>query len=240
MDSGAEGGGRVVSGASPFRFWVWDDCFPVIDSVADFPPCPGPAWEACYANDVERGKAAARDLAHFPGWVRGVFAALRSQSSCGAWSRRLGYRVEDDPELWGGGVHRSAPPAWLQVHLDYARSPRHPGRRRALNLIAFLNPEWRAAWGGALLLCDPSGAARVKVYPAPGRVAAFECSDVSYHGVEGLAADAPPRLTAAVYLLAEATPADTRTRAMFVPNRRGGRCPAEVARGVAADAVVTP
>lgn len=155
-----------------------------------------------------------------------IFRKLRSCER--EWSDRLGYPVIDDWSMHGGGAHCSYGGSWLQVHLDYSKHPKNNGQRRALNLIAFLNPEWKPEWGGALLLCDPSGKAVKRIYPEPGMLAAFETSSESYHGVEETRLDAPPRITAAVYYLASDDGRDTRCRALFVPNRNGGKVPQEV------------
>jgi hypothetical protein len=204
------------SGTLPFRYWVWDGwCDPV--DPATLPPLDAPAWEAHYANDAERRKHTSRHLDAFPPPLPAVFARLRGLA--GEWSARLGYPVCDDPTLHGGGVHLTEPGGWLNAHLDYSLHPRLPLLRRALNLILFLNPGWRPGWGGALALCDPMGNVVRRVQPAPGRLVAFEVSDLSYHAVEPTAPDAAPRLTAAVYYLAVAGPHDTRRRALFLPSR---------------------
>ena len=206
-----------TSGREPFRWWVFDGCeFGVV-----VPPPPDDlAWEARYDNDAERGKRTTRRIADVPGLLP-LFERLRSAASLAEWSARLGCPVEDDPTLHGGGLHVTGPGGWLNTHLDYDRHPHVPDRRRAVNLIAFLNPEWRPEWGGALCLCDPSGAVVERIHPTPGRLAAFEVSDLSYHGVEPVAADCPAeRVTAAVYFLSAATAANTRQRAMFLPTRR--------------------
>jgi predicted 2-oxoglutarate/Fe(II)-dependent dioxygenase YbiX len=96
--------------------------------------------------------------------------------------------------------------------------PKVNGKIRALNLIAFLNPEWQEFWGGALCLCDPMGNVVKKIYPTPGRLVAFECSDLSYHSVERITGP-HERVTLAVYFLTDATGQETRRRALFMPTR---------------------
>jgi Rps23 Pro-64 3,4-dihydroxylase Tpa1-like proline 4-hydroxylase len=173
-------------------------------------------WEARYNNDVERGKRTTRDVTSIIG-ASELFDQMRG--SAAAWSSVLGYPVRDDPTMHGGGIHVTEPGGWLSTHLDYARHPKLPRERRALNLIAFVHREWRKEWGGELELCDPMGTPVLRIAPQPGRLVAFEVSDLSYHGVAPTSPDAAERVSLAVYYLAEATPADTRMRAMFLPNR---------------------
>lgn len=209
-------GVAVAHGGDPVRWWAFDGVVEPIDLRRLPLAHDGTAWEARYDNDAERLKRTTR-FAHWLGYVApGLFPHLRGQAA--EWSGRLGYAVEDDPTLHGGGLHVTAPGGHLATHLDYDRHPHITDRRRALNLIAFLNPEWREEWGGALVLCDPLGAVVTRLYPRPGRLVAFEVGDLSYHGVEPVTGPAE-RVTAAVYYLSAATPANTRRRALFLPAR---------------------
>lgn len=223
---------------SPFRCWVFDQFLRDVDGF-DVPTLNWPSWEAWYGNDTERGKRTTRKIDALGGPFVDLFERLRSPALMSAiedLSRLDGVRLdglEDDPELWGGGLHVMDPGGYLQVHVDYDRHLRQPTRRRAVNVICFLNAEWRQAWGGALLLCGPDGQAVHKVYPKPGRMVAFETNDRSYHGVEQVAPTCPvSRVTAAVYYLAPATAACVRTRALFIPNRGRDQVPDEVRLGV--------
>lgn len=200
---------------TPFRHWIIEDwCKPV--SYACLPDWDDTTWEARYDNDLENGKRTTRNVfSHFAS----VISKMRSDVEW--WRRITGIAdLEDDPEMWGGGLHVMLPGGWLSTHLDYDRHIKLPGRRRAMNLIAFLNPEWKRSWGGALVLCDPNGDVKAEIFPEPGKLVAFETNDVSYHGVQKVSANCPvPRMTAAVYYLSVAGPNNTRTRAMFLPNR---------------------
>lgn len=209
-------GVAVAHGTEPVRHWVFDGAVEP-GPVGHVPGAHDPCWEARYDNDAERGKRTTRH----PDWLAHVapcLATMRGAVSVARWSRILGYPVDDDPTLHGGGLHVMGADSVLGVHLDYDLHPHVPGKRRALNLIAFLNPQWREEWGGALVLCDPLGRVAKRIYPAPGRLVAFETNDLSYHGVERVTGPVE-RVTAAAYLLADAGPHNTRRRAMFLPAR---------------------
>ncbi len=208
----------MTHGTEPFRFWVLDDAAKTLP-VDVIPPPSWGGWEAHYENDCERGKRTTRQFGSLPA-VRGTLDALRSAESVAYWSERVGLELEDDPTLHGGGLHVMAPGGRLAVHLDYDRHPvYHLPRRRALNIVAFLHPAWQSAWGGALQLCDPLGEPVVSIEPAPGRLVAFEVSDLSYHGVEPVTGPAE-RVSVALSLLAPAGPANVRLRALFLPTRK--------------------
>lgn len=214
----------------PFPHLIWDGAFTPPALFA--PAAAWGGWEVGYVGPDERGKRTSRAVGRFPPDVRAVFAWLRSADTVAALAGALGLpELEDDPAMHAGGLHCMERPSWLQVHLDGHRHPHRPGVSRAVSAVAFLNPEWDEAWGGALLLCDGMGRAARKVYPAAGRLVAFRSGRTAYHGVEEVVGPAP-RVTAAVFLWAPAGPDDDRPRAMFLPSRSTGGPPPEVAFGV--------
>lgn len=204
-------------GVEPFRWWVFDGWCPPWPDLVRLPVPSSDCWEARYDNDCERAKLTTRKAGWLSFLTGDLFPTMEAHG--GEWRRRLGYPVRPDPTMHGGGLHVMLPGGHLSTHLDYDAHPLVAGERRALNLIAFLNPEWRAEWGGGLQLCDPMGEVKKRILPAPGRMVAFEVGDTSYHGVGRVADHAPPRVTAAVYYLSPAGPANTRRRALFIPNR---------------------
>lgn len=202
----------MSEGNEPFRWWSFDNwCEPVadVDGIMN-----KTLWEATYGNDCEWRKFTTRTI---PREMELTQYALTNYTA--AWSVKLGYEVENDPTNHGGGLHCMLPNGYLCCHLDYDLHPKLPGKRRALNLIAFLNPVWEKSWGGALCLCDPMGNVVKRFYPQPGLLVAFECSDLAYHMVEPILETGTQRITLAVNLLAEATGKETRRRALFMPNR---------------------
>lgn len=222
----------------PFRHWIVDGVFDdslVIKAFGEVPPAEWDRWEGRYDNDIERGKRTVREVGHAGESLLQVAVKLNSLDFMRLLREWTGITdLERDPTLHGAGLHVMDPASFLQIHLDYDKHLGIHGKRRAVNVIAFLNPEWKPEWGGALLLCDPSGKAQAAVQPKLGRIVVFETNDLSYHGVEQLSPDAPPRVTFASYYLSAARPTSTRTRAMFMPNRNAPGAPKEVEYGVAA------
>lgn len=126
--------------------------------------------------------------------------------------------LRTDPTGYGAGVHVTEPGGRLNCHIDYALHS--CGLERRMNLIMFLNPVWREEWGGALeLYRDDARTVAERIYPAFNRAAIWESSDVAYHGTQPTSADAPDRVTAAAYFLADPRPGCVRKRALFCPAR---------------------
>jgi hypothetical protein len=90
--------------------------------------------------------------------------------------------VFSDPELRGGGLHSSWRGGYLNVHTDFNF---HPGEHthRRLNLIIYVNEEWREEWGGALELWNADvSMCDVRFLPKFNRAVLFETSEISFHG----------------------------------------------------------
>ena len=213
------------AGKEPFRWWCLDDVIPTV-SKEMIPPPSWEGWEVHYKGEAELGKRTTRKLQGVPE-VAAIVESLRARRVTMEWGMRLGYPVTDDPTLHGGGLHVTGPGGRLQVHLDYDRHPILKGKRRAINLIGFIHDEWYPEWGGDLVLCDSNGVVAKRFYPKPGRLVAFETSDVSFHGVEPITKSHPvERVSVAVYFLVTdqfTREVDklrfTRTKAMFLPVR---------------------
>jgi Rps23 Pro-64 3,4-dihydroxylase Tpa1-like proline 4-hydroxylase len=87
-----------------------------------------------------------------------------------------------DPYFGGGGLHQIEPGGFLKIHADFNVHPKlHLDRR--LNMLIYLNKDWREEYGGHLELWDAElRACRQRILPAFNRTVVFSTSDHSYHG----------------------------------------------------------
>lgn len=83
-----------------------------------------------------------------------------------------------DPELGGGGLHCIPRGGFLKMHRDYNAHPAH-GWERRVNLLVYMNEEWRDEWGGHLQLGVEKP---VRVAPIAGRCVVFSMRPDSWHG----------------------------------------------------------
>ena len=59
-----------------------------------------------------------------------------------------------DKAFHGGGIHMGKKNSFLDMHLDFNYHPLHPMWYRHLNLLLYLNKDWRPEYGGHLKLKD--------------------------------------------------------------------------------------
>jgi len=87
-----------------------------------------------------------------------------------------------DPYFGGGGLHQIEPGGFLKIHTDFNVHPKLKLDRR-LNMLIYLNKDWREEFGGHLELWDAEvRECRQRILPLFNRTVVFSTSDRSYHG----------------------------------------------------------
>jgi 2OG-Fe(II) oxygenase superfamily len=120
-----------------------------------------------------------------------------------------------DPKYYGGGTHENLHGQDLAAHVDFNYDEAEKLHRR-LNLIVYLNKDWRPEWGGALEIhSNPRNHEedRVQAYnPTFNRAILFETNEYSWHGFPKI--DLPPserhrsRKSISIYLYTRERPAN--------------------------------
>jgi Rps23 Pro-64 3,4-dihydroxylase Tpa1-like proline 4-hydroxylase len=87
-----------------------------------------------------------------------------------------------DPYFGGGGLHQIEPGGFLKIHADFNVHPKLKLDRR-LNLLIYLNRDWRDEYGGHLELWERDrSTCRVRILPLFNRTVIFSTTDTSFHG----------------------------------------------------------
>jgi hypothetical protein len=86
-----------------------------------------------------------------------------------------------DPYFAEAGFHCTEAGGRLDIHADFSHHDQI-GLERRLNLILYLNEDWKAEYGGALQLYDRDLQARQAFLPIANRCVIFETSETSFHG----------------------------------------------------------
>ena len=82
----------------------------------------------------------------------------------------------------GGGIHQSLPGAVLRIHADFNKHPLWQFRRR-LNVLLFLNKDWKEDYGGHIeLWSSDMQSCEQKILPIANRLVIFTLSNKSFHG----------------------------------------------------------
>lgn len=175
-------------GAQPFRKVLIDSFFAeslAEQLLADFPP-----FDAALAkNEIYGGvwgKAANPKIRTLAPVYRKLYDLIESQAFLDFISKITG--IPDllfDPAMFGGGTHENLHGQDLDPHVDFNYDEARCWHRR-LNLIVYLNKDWRAEWGGSLELhSNPRkpDENRVESFnPIFNRAVLFETNEHSWHG----------------------------------------------------------
>jgi hypothetical protein len=87
-----------------------------------------------------------------------------------------------DPYFGGGGLHQIERGGFLKIHADFNVHPKLKLDRR-LNMLIYMNKEWREEYGGHLELWDGEmRECRKRILPLFNRTVVFSTTDRSYHG----------------------------------------------------------
>ena len=170
--------------AEPFPHVVIDGLFPEAALQAildDFPDPRGMEWQR-FDNPNEK-KLASKTEIQLPAAARQFIWQLNSQAILQSIEVLTGIQgLIPDPHLFGGGLHQIMRGGLLKVHADFNQQP-HLKLDRRLNLIVYLNRDWREEYGGHLQLWDREMKHCVKkILPVFNRCVIFSTTDFSYHG----------------------------------------------------------
>lgn len=170
--------------AKPFPHVVFDNFFDpeLVDSVlAEFPRPDAIRWQR-FDNEREI-KLASDKEASFGPVTRLLLYHLNSMTFLEFLSKVTGIEnLIPDPSFDGGGLHQIVPGGKLGVHADFNKHHQYNLDRR-LNLLLYLNKDWKAEYGGNLELWDREMThCEAKVAPLFNRVMVFGTTDFTYHG----------------------------------------------------------
>ncbi len=88
-----------------------------------------------------------------------------------------------DPYFVGGGYHETRPKGFLKIHADFNKH-KLTNLDRRLNLLVYLNKDWKDEYGGHFELWNKEMTACVKkVKPDFNTIAIFSTTSTSYHGL---------------------------------------------------------
>jgi Rps23 Pro-64 3,4-dihydroxylase Tpa1-like proline 4-hydroxylase len=91
--------------------------------------------------------------------------------------------LHEDDSLEGGGIHQSGRGGFLNIHADFTAHPHQKSWQRRVNVLVYLNEDWKEEWGGKLELWDKKmKGCEQEVLPIFNRCVVFSTDADSYHG----------------------------------------------------------
>lgn len=171
--------------AQPYPHIVLDDVLPqeTIEVIyREFAEIPDHGWtNYLHLNERKYGNT---DLRTWGPTMRALHDELSSERFVSFVSEVSGIPgLMPDDMMDGGGLHRSMPGGFLNVHADFSAHHSKPGWHRRVNLLLYLNPEWKPEWGGELQMWSKDmKRCENKVEPVGNRILLFTTDDHSYHG----------------------------------------------------------
>ena len=185
--------------ARPFPHAVFDD-FLTTSQEEVLGAFPDEEWEGWgrHPETYQAGKAYCGDIEVIPPLLRELIHELGSPSFLEFLEDVSGLSgLVPDPHLDGGGLHMSSAGGILAPHTDFHIYPRLELYRR-LNVLVYLNPGWRAEYGGNLVLYD-GDTPKETIVPVWGRCVLFATDDDSIHGFPDPVAEGRVRRSIATY-----------------------------------------
>jgi hypothetical protein len=170
------------SSAKPFPVLVLDGF--VTDEVAEGLLAEFPAIDAmARSNDYMFGeKRESPTLANGGATCKRYHDMLLSEEFAGILSRLAGRTLFVDSSFHGGGFHQGGSGSFLDTHVDFNIHPHHEDWLRTLNLLLYLNKDWKPEYDGSLLIrTDPAQEPR-SIAPLFNRGVIMLTSDRTYHG----------------------------------------------------------
>ena len=170
--------------AVPYPHIVLDDFFDpnLIEQVLSEFPKPGAIRWQQFDNEREIKLASAAESSFGP-VTRLFFYHLNSITFLEFLCAVTGIpNLIPDPRFDGGGLLQIVRGGKLGIHADFNRHRAYDLDRR-LNLLLYLNKDWREEWGGHLQLWNRDMTrCEAKVLPIFNRMMIFSTTDFTYHG----------------------------------------------------------
>ncbi len=184
LDSAAATSRETYKYAKPFCHAVFDDLcdgLKLCDVVEKF---PGPSDLQWWSYDNVFEKKLAFDKVHLlPDPLKQILCEMNSGQFVSFLESLTGIDgLIPDYGFSGGGLHQIARGGLLDIHADFNVHTKMSLRRR-LNVIMYLNLDWRPEFGGDLELWDKDmKECHHKIAPQFNRMVVFDTSQPGYHG----------------------------------------------------------
>jgi Rps23 Pro-64 3,4-dihydroxylase Tpa1-like proline 4-hydroxylase len=170
----------------PFPHIVIDDFLQpeVLEKARqEFPPVGDQGWiHYLHYNEKKHGL---NKIDLIPPYNRALIEELNSSRFIAFLEKLTGIKgLKPDPSLEGGGLHQSVRGGFLNIHADFTVHPHQRHWQRRVNVLVYLNKDWKEEYNGHLeLWTRDMKERRQRVSPVFNRCVIFNTDFNSYHGV---------------------------------------------------------
>ena len=174
---------EAYQAARPYNHICIDGFLPeeVVDHVrGDLKELPDA--EAAFDRSQERLKTS-YNPERLPFYTKSLFHALNARPFILFLEQMTGIKgLIPDPYYVGAGIHRVANGGHLDIHADFNLHKQMNVERR-LNVLIYLNPEWREEWGGSFEVWNKDMTEKAASFvPAYNRMVCFSTGSDTFHG----------------------------------------------------------
>jgi hypothetical protein len=184
--------GPLFRNAEPFQHVAMDDFLPA-DVLAllmrEFPAPGDPCWKmhgpgrTSWEKNPESAKLANDDETKFGPFTRHFMGQLNSATFIHFLEELTGQKgIIPDPSYSHCGMHSTGRGGRLMMHTDVNRHPHGWQMHQFVNLILYLNADWKDEYGGHLELWNHHRQPVRKIAPIANRVVLFNTGTRSLHG----------------------------------------------------------
>ncbi len=180
----ADQGATAYRTASPFPHGVYDNFMPVECGelmISQYPSPTDPNWRTF--NDPTGLKLASSSADQLGAVARDILHHFSSAPFLEFLERLTGIEgLIPDPWFEGGGLHQIPRGGFLKIHADFNFHTKLKLHRR-INVLWYLNEDWKEEYGGNLELWDREMKGCVqRILPNFNRCVIFNTTDLAYHG----------------------------------------------------------
>jgi Rps23 Pro-64 3,4-dihydroxylase Tpa1-like proline 4-hydroxylase len=171
--------------AEPFPSIVLEDFLEraaLKDALAAFPSLDDPQWTHYVHFNEKKLAQTKREL--IPAPALRVIDELNSPRFLAFLSRLTGIDgLLADPSLEGGGLHQIRKGGFLNIHADFTAHPHQRHWARRVNVLVYMNEDWKDEYGGHIQLWSTDAKRCVqKILPVFNRCLIFATDPNSFHG----------------------------------------------------------
>ncbi len=149
----------------------------------EFPAVKDAGWiHYVHVNEKKHGL---NKMDLLPPFIQQVITEMNSPEFVAYMSKLTGIEgLLPDEMLEGGGLHQSKRGGFLNVHADFTVHPHKRTWRRRVNILIYLNKDWKPEYRGDLELWDRKMKGVVqKISPVFNRCVIFNTDEDSFHGL---------------------------------------------------------